>query len=207
MTREPDIRQALSLGADYLGFIVYPKSPRALSLKRAAELSALVPRGKRVVVDVDTGLSDLKRYQEAGFDEFQIHVNLPANRQVIADYSDLVGREHLWLAPRLAPSDEFPEWMLEYADTILLDTYSGTQMGGTGHTGDFKRFAKFKQQFANTRWILAGGLKPSNIEAAVKQSTATQVDVNSGVESATGVKDPEKLRAFFQVLKQGQTIV
>ena len=202
MTREPDIRQALSLGADYLGFIVYPKSPRALTLQRAAELSALVPQGKRVVVDVDVSLGDLKRYQEAGFDRFQIHVNLPSDQKRVADYSDQVGREHLWLAPRLAPADAFPEWMLAYADTILLDTYSGEKVGGTGHTGDFKRFAGFKQQFANNRWILAGGLNPSNIKAALEQSMTQQVDVNSGVESVPGVKDAEKLRAFFQALKQ-----
>ena len=200
MTRESDIRQALSLGADYLGFIVYPKSPRALTLEEAVQLSASAPGGKRVVVDVDPSLSDLKRYQEAGFDRFQIHVNLPADQAMIVDYSNQVGHEHLWLAPRLSPENVFPEWMLKYADTILLDTYSGKQVGGTGHTGDFRRFAELKQQFATTRWILAGGLNPANVKAAIQQSTAEQIDVNSGVESAPGLKNPEKLCAFFQAL-------
>ena len=75
ITRQKDIEQSLSLGADYLGFIVYPNSPRALSLKKAEELSASVPRGKRVIVDVKTKPADLERYQRAGFDYFQIHID------------------------------------------------------------------------------------------------------------------------------------
>lgn len=205
MTRKADVEQALSLGADHVGFIVYPKSPRALPLKVAAKLAALAPEGKRVVVDVETSLDDLKRYKEAGFDRFQIHVNLPANEQRIKGYSRLVGPDQLWLAPRLAPGEPFPDWLLEYAKTVLLDTYSSKQVGGTGHTGDFKQFAALKRRFTDTEWILAGGLNPSNILAAIQASTAVNVDVNSGVESSPGVKDPEKLRLLFQALKPGES--
>ncbi|MGK0456931.1 MAG: phosphoribosylanthranilate isomerase, partial [Zhongshania aliphaticivorans] len=101
MTRETDIEQVLSLGADYLGFIVYPKSSRALKLERAAELSAIVPSGKRVLVDVGTDPVDLERYKRAGFDHFQIHVNSSPERQILVEYVNIVGRDHLWLAPRL----------------------------------------------------------------------------------------------------------
>ena len=198
MTREADVKQVLSLGADYLGFIVYPKSPRALTLEKAAELSALVPEGKRVVVDVETDPVDLKRYKEAGFSRFQIHVNPSPEEQTLADYSTIAGPDQLWLAPRLEPSDLFPEQLFKYAKTILIDTYSKDQIGGTGHTGDFVRFAKLKGQFPDITWILAGGLNASNISNALRESTASVVDVNSGVESAPGVKDPEKLRGFFQ---------
>ena len=202
LTREADIELALSLGADYLGFIVYPESPRALTLERATELAAQVPRGKRVLVDVEPEPGDLEQYGETEFDRFQIHVNLPLDRQVLSEYSNLLGRDRLWLAPRLAPGDAFPEWVFEYTDTILLDTYSKNRIGGTGHTGDFARFARLRQQFADKEWILAGGLNPLNIVAAVKSSTACRVDVNSGVESAPGKKDPEKLREFFRVLRE-----
>ena len=198
MTREVDVARALSLGADYLGFIVYPKSPRALKLEKAAELSAPVPEGKRVIVDVEPDPVDLKRYKDAGFDRFQIHINPFPEEQKLADYSKSVGRERLWLAPRLAPSDPFPKQFFDYAKTILLDTYSKDKIGGTGHTGDFARFAKLKEQFPDITWILAGGLNPANIADAVKKSTASVVDVNSGVESAPGIKDPGKLQEFFQ---------
>ena len=200
MTREADIQQALSLGANYIGFIVYPKSPRALTLERAVELSALVPKEQRVLVDVEANLNDIERYQTAGFDYFQMHVNVLLDRSRIIDYSSLIGHDYLWLAPRLAPSMEFPVWILEYAKTIVLDTYSKSQVGGTGHTGDFERFAQLKKQFTNIQWVLAGGLSPLNIKAAINRSTTTHVDVNSGVESAPGKKDPEKLSEFFQAI-------
>ena len=199
MTREVDVTQVLSLGADYLGFIVYPKSPRALELEKAAKLSASVPEGKRVIVDVEPDPVDLKRYREAGFDRFQIHMNPFLEEQKLADYAKSVSRDRLWLAPRLRSSDPFPEQLFNYADTIVLDTYSKDKIGGTGHTGDFARFAKLKDQFPDITWILAGGLNGLNVADAVKKSTASVVDVNSGVESAPGVKDPEKLRDFFQV--------
>ncbi|MGK0177188.1 MAG: phosphoribosylanthranilate isomerase [Lentimonas sp.] len=199
MTRETDIEQVLSLGADYLGFIVYPKSSRALKLERAAELSAIVPSGKRVLVDVGTDPVDLERYKRAGFDHFQIHVNSSPERQILVEYVNIVGRDHLWLAPRLAPADSFPEWILEYTKTIVFDTYSKDQIGGTGRTGDFAHFAELKERFADTEWVLAGGLSSANIVNAVKESNALAIDVNSGVEKAPGVKDPEKLREFFQV--------
>lgn len=200
MTREADIEQALSLGADYIGFIVYPKSPRALELERAVQLSATVPAGKRVIVDVEPAPVDLKRYKEAGFNYFQLHVSPTIDENILADYSTMVGRDHLWLAPRLAPSELFPKHFFKYAKTILMDTYSKDQIGGTGYTGDFARFAELKNQFPEIIWILAGGLNADNVLDAIQQSTASVIDVNSGVESAPGIKDPEKVRNFFQNL-------
>lgn len=201
MTREADVDLALSLGADFLGFIVYSKSPRGLTLERAAELAGRVPEGQRVVVDVEPPADDLKRYRDAGFDRFQIHAALPMSLPTLAVWSDIVWRDRLWLAPRLSPEDVFPESVLEYTDTVLLDTYSKDQVGGTGETGDFERFASLKQQYEDTQWILAGGLAPQNVVDAITRSGASRIDVNSGVESAPGKKDPEKLRELFRVLR------
>ncbi len=201
MTREEDVDLALSLGANFIGFIVYPQSPRGITLERAVELAARVPEGQRVVVDVETAPDDLLRYRDAGFDRFQIHASLPIDEQRLARWSEIVWCDRLWLAPRVAPRDVFPESALEYTDTVVLDTYSKDQVGGTGHTGDFERFASLKQQFEDTQWMLAGGLSPSNVLDAIERSTATRVDVNSGVESAPGIKNPEKLRELFRVLR------
>ena len=205
ITQASDIKLALSLGADYLGFIVYPKSPRALDLEKAAELLALVPNGKRVVVDVSTDPADLERYKRMGFNYFQIHVDSSLEPKVLDQYLDIVDRDQLWLAPRLAPTDPFPDWVLKYAKTIVFDTYSKDQFGGTGRTGDFARFAELKKQFFSTDWVLAGGLNPANIETAIRESTAEAVDVNSGVETAPGVKDLEKLRDFLDRLSAYST--
>ena len=201
LTRVQDVELTLSLGADFLGFIVYPKSPRRLTLEKAVSLADCVPLGKRVLVDVETNPDELKKYREAGFEYFQIHTNLPLDKEMLARWSDCVGLKSLWLSPRLSPDERFPEWLLEYVDTFVLDTYSKTQIGGTGHTGDFNQFASLKQQFPDKQWILAGGLSPNNILNAIRHSTADRVDVNSGVEIAPGEKDPVKLRDFFQTLR------
>lgn len=198
---EADVDLALEEGADYCGFIVYPKSPRGLGIKRAAELASRVPAGRRVLVDVETSTQDLERYRAEGFDYFQIHCGLQVGLGTLAAWSGLVGADRLWLAPRLPPEEPFPEATLEFARTILVDTYARNQVGGTGMTGDWERFAAFRERYPVARWILAGGLSPDNIVEAIAESGAGTVDVNSGIEAAPGRKDPEKLKTLFRRLR------
>lgn len=201
LTREADVDLALELGADFCGFIVYPKSPRGIPMKRAVELASRVPEGRRVLVDVETGTEELEHRREAGFDFFQIHAGLNLGLASLAGWSGLVGRERLWMAPRLKPGDAFPEMLFEFADTMLLDTYHKDQVGGTGETGDWAGFAELKQRHPAANWILAGGLNPRNLLDAIAATGAERVDVNSGVESEPGIKSPEKLRELFGALK------
>jgi phosphoribosylanthranilate isomerase len=201
LTREVDVDLALELGADFCGFIVYPKSPRGISMERATELAARVPEGRRVLVDVETGTDELERRRHAGFDFFQIHAGLDVGLASLAGWSGLVGRERLWVAPRLKPGEAFPQMVLEFADTVLLDTYHKEQIGGTGETGDWETFADLKLRHAHKNWILAGGLNPENLLGAIAATGTECVDVNSGVESEPGRKDAEKLRALFGKLR------
>lgn len=201
LTREEDVKLTLSLGADYLGFILYPQSSRAVSLDRAVELAAAVPVGQRVAVDVATSLDDLNRYREAGFDYFQIHFGADFDHSNLAEYSKIVGKEKLWLAPRLAYEDTFTEDILDYANTILIDTFVNDQFGGTGKVGDWTRFNALKERYPQTNWVLAGGLSPSNLLDALTSVTADHLDINSGVEIAPGIKDGAKLREAFKVLR------
>ena len=201
LTREEDVKLTLSLGADYLGFILYPQSSRAVSLDRAVELAAAVPVGQRVAVDVATSLDDLKRYREAGFDYFQIHFGADFDHSNLAEYSKIVGKEKLWLAPRLASEATFTEDILDYANTILIDTFVNDQFGGTGKVGDWTRFNALKERYPQTNWVLAGGLSPSNLLDALTSVTADHLDINSGVEIAPGIKDGAKLREAFKVLR------
>ncbi len=203
LTSERDVDLALGEGADFFGFIVYPKSPRGLSLDRAAELSARVPAGRRVIVDVDPRLDDLFRYRDAGFDRFQIHADLSAGSEAAEAWAGVVGRERLWLAPRLKPGDPFPVEVLESVGAILVDTYSSAQVGGTGKTGDWGSFTAWKRTYPQAKWILAGGLHPGNVLEAVAATGAEHIDVNSGIELNPGVKDPERLRELFRVLRAG----
>ncbi len=201
LTRESDVDLALELGADFFGFIVYPKSPRGLSLERAVTLSQRVPAGKRVLVDVETGTDELERRRDAGFDFFQIHAGLDVGLASLAAWSGLVGPERLWIAPRLRPGDAFPESVLSFADTVLLDTYHKDQHGGTGATGDWETFSTLKQCHPSTNWVLAGGLNAANVLNAIAATGTERVDLSSGVESEPGMKNPEKLRELFGVLK------
>lgn len=202
LTREADVDLALSLGADFCGFIVYPKSPRGLSYERAAELAARVPEGKRVVVDVETGQGELRQLSDAGFDYFQIHARGELEFSKLAAQSALVGKERLWSVPRVAPGGVFPKSALEYADTILVDTFAKNQIGGTGKVGDWARFSKLQKAFPHTRWVLAGGLSSENVQEALASTGANHLDISSGIESAPGIKDHEKLRKVFQTLRE-----
>ena len=87
------------------------------------------------------------------------------------------------------------------AGRVLIDTYSVEKAGGTGATGDWTRFSELQNAHPETSFILAGGLSPENIAAALEESEARFLDVNSGVESAPGVKDHARLAAFFSALQ------
>jgi len=73
LTREEDVDLVLDLGADYCGFIVYPNSPRGLTLERAIQLAARVPESKRVLVDVAPTPDQIARYAASGFARIQLH--------------------------------------------------------------------------------------------------------------------------------------
>ena len=101
----------------------------------------------------------------------------------------------------LASEGTFPEDILDYADTILIDTFVKDQFGGTGKLGDWARFNALKEAYPQTNWVLAGGLSPSNLLQALASTAASHLDINSGVETAPGIKDEVKLREAFKVLR------
>ncbi len=206
LSTEEDVDLALACGADFCGFIVHRSSPRGLTLERACELASRVPEGRRVLVDVEPGADEMEDYVGAGFDAYQIHCRTEVGLGTLAAWSGLAGRERLWLAPRVPPGEGFPVAALEFAGTLLVDTYAPDRAGGTGKTGDWDGFAALREAHPGHRWVLAGGLSPDNVVEAVAVSGTETVDVNSGVESAPGRKDAEKLRQFFQRLRPGGSV-
>jgi phosphoribosylanthranilate isomerase len=204
ITRPADALLALSLGADYLGIIVHAKSPRAVDPKNIPALLEHIPPGKRVLVDVSTPTDQLERYLELGFDAYQIHFDLEVSMATVAAWSGLVGQHALWAAPRIPPAEKhFPQVLMEFADTILLDAYDPKVYGGTGQAGgNWQRFLDCTLYYQHKRWILAGGLSPDNIAEALRFTSAEMVDVNSGVESVPGIKDPQRLRRLFEVIRE-----
>lgn len=187
-------KAAADCGADYLGFNLYPASTRHLPLAEYQAIVAALPAVRKVAIFVSPSAGDLALAAAVGFDRFQVHFPLDTPVAVVASWAETVGVARLWLAPKLPPADDVPASLFPLAETFLLDTFHAEGFGGSGKTGDWPKFARHAQLHSEKTWILAGGLNPDNIATAVTRSGARFVDVNSGVESAPGIKDPAKLR-------------
>lgn len=204
LTSLVDAEAADAAGADYLGFIFYPKSPRYISLEQYRAMAPRLPPRKKVAVVVEPSNEELEALKAEDFDHVQLHFanETPFFQAVL--WLDIIPPDKLWLAPRIPTGKELDLAFVPLADTMLLDAYHPDSFGGTGKTGDWKAFSALRTKFRKVTWVLAGGLNPENIAAAVMASGARVVDVNSGVEAAPGVKDHAKIKAFVAAL-QGVT--
>lgn len=187
-------------GADYLGFNFFPKSPRHLSLAQYRSMAGRLPARHKVAVAVEPGPGELSAMRDAGLDRFQVHFrhDLPAGS--IEVWSREVGAGNLWLAPKLPPAADVPDAWRALATAVLLDTFDEKLFGGTGRTGDWEKFRRHRRSHPGTTWILSGGLNPENVGEALAGTGARFIDVNSGVESAPGVKSHAKLKALVAAL-------
>jgi phosphoribosylanthranilate isomerase len=188
-------------GADFLGFNLYPGSPRHVSLETFHRIQGGLPERKNVVVCVSPTAGELREFKMAGADFFQVHFPAETPLGDVREWSEVVGPGRLWLAPRLVPEADVAAPLLSQAEVFLLDTFSPVKFGGTGLTGDWSKFARHRRNHPRKTWILSGGLTPANIVAALAQSGAAWVDVNSGVESAPGRKDRSKIEALVAAMR------
>lgn len=206
LTSLVDAEFADRCGADYLGFIFHPQSPRGISLAQFQAMAPRLPDRRKVAVTVEPSVPDLTALRDAGFDYFQIHHRPETAEADLIAWSRVVGEKHLWLAPKLPPGAKVSPAALALAKFILLDTFHAEGFGGSGRTGDWQAFARYQAAHRGNFWILAGGLNAGNIGDALRESGTRFVDVNSGVESAPGVKDEGKLKAFVVALRQARTL-
>jgi len=195
---------ALDAGADYVGFVLYPRSPRNVAVSAAAEL-AEVARGhaRTVLLMVDP--------PDALVDEASASVK-PTFIQLHGSESPDRCREIKARSGRLVmkvikvETAQDAEAALDYvgvADLFLFDTkapksLAGALPGGNGISFDWNVLAAVKDRVP---YMLSGGLSSANVAEAVRQTGATRVDVSSGVESSPGIKDPELIRAFIRAAK------
>jgi phosphoribosylanthranilate isomerase len=200
-----DAEWADKCGMDYLGFNFYPKSPRYVSHAQYAAMDRRLPERKRVAVCVEPSADELRWFIDQGFDRFQIHYRRELPPATIAAWSELITVDKLWLAPKVPPGSPFPTEVLPLARTFLIDTFQADKFGGTGKTGDWGQFRQLKQTHPDRTWILSGGLNPENVGEALNASGARLIDVNSGIESAPGVKDLTKMKAFCAALHRART--
>jgi len=194
LTSLVDAQFADRCGADYLGFILHPTSPRYIPLPQYQAMSSRLPERRKVAVIVEPDASELALMRD-DFDFFQIHFRYDIPLATLAGWAKAVGLEKLWLAPKLPPDVEVPDALLRFSRYILLDTFH-EGFGGSGRTSDWPKFARHQQKHSDRFWILAGGLNPENIGDALRATHASFVDVSSGIEAAPGIKDHEKMKRF-----------
>ena len=203
LTSLVDANHSDKLGADYLGFILYPKSPRYVALRDFKNFAPNLPQGrKQVAVMVAPKAVELAAARDAGFDRFQLHFPAEIELSRLAEWGDLVGHDRIWLAPRRSPKTAFDLRWLEYGASILIDTYAADKFGGSGQTGNWGEFKALESQSPDHTWVLSGGLSPENIGNALTASGSRFLDINSGVETAPGIKDHAKMNAAILAIHQ-----
>lgn len=189
ITRLEDALAAAALGANALGFVLWPDSPRAVTLETVARIAAATPPLLvRVGVFVDPDAEAVGRARAAGIQVVQVHGRAPV----------VPAGMPLLQAASLAPEGETIAPDVTADTVVLLDAHDPRRRGGTGRTIDWQRA---RAVAARRPVILAGGLTPDNVGLAIQTVRPAGVDVSSGVESAPGVKDPDKLAAFVAAVR------
>lgn len=187
---------AVDAGAFALGFVFFPPSPRHLSPEQAAGLLARMPADRRrvaVLVDADDALIDA--VLAAGIDTLQLHGRESPER--IAAVMTRTGRP-VWRAAGVATRDDIRAAVASAgpAEWLLLDAKAPTEAtlpGGNGLAFDWRLL---QDAGVKRPWGLGGGLDPRNVTEAISAVRPGFVDVSSGVESGSGVKSLEKIKAF-----------
>jgi phosphoribosylanthranilate isomerase len=194
ITQYEDAKTAISLGVDALGFNFYPKSPRYIHPQDAREIiKRLPPFIAKVGVFVNNEASLIMAVvQQTGIDTVQLHGAEPPS---LCEKLPMSVIKVFPVGPDFDPAiiDTYP------ASGYLLDTWSETQLGGTGRTFDWAIAKTIAQYHHNI--ILAGGLGPTNIAEALETVQPYAVEFNSGVEIKPGIKNPRKMRDAVKVVK------
>ncbi len=196
VTSLEDARAAIGCGAEYLGFNFYPKSPRYISPQSAR---AIIEQAPGEVISVGIFVNEVRPedvieiLEASGARMAQLHGDESP------DYCARVGADRVIKALRVG--DGFgARGVLNYpASAILLDAYDARLYGGTGKTANWEIA---REAAKLTKVFLAGGLSPDNIVEAVRAVEPFAVDVNSGVESAPGRKDADKLRRLKEEMEK-----
>jgi len=194
-----ELSQAVLAGADGVGFIVeIDPSRHRLCAKEAADLIKLVPlftKSVAVIAPVDVERA-VELAEKTRADVLQVHGSLSAE-----DMAKLKGRVAQKLVATVASDcklDEIKDYAAS-ADAVLLDTLSNGTLGGTGAVHDWNRSAYLVKSL-KVPVILAGGLNPSNVAAAIRKVGPYAVDASSGLETA-GKKDLQKIFSFVREVR------
>lgn len=201
LTRPEDAELAERLGASYLG-VIFAGGPRNLSIARAAEVLAGRKRARRVGV---FGVTDPVYISEVAH-ELSLHVvqmHTDTGAAEVKRVRTATGLE-VWPVIRIGSAGLPPNShdILAAADAVVLDTHVRGVLGGSGKTFDWASTARsLRSVRGRTRLVLAGGLTPENVAEGISALQPDVVDVSSGVESAPGIKNPDRMREFAEAVR------
>jgi len=200
ITRLQDALDACAAGADALGFNFYAGSGRCIGARQAtAIIAALPPFVTTVGLFVNPSVADVEEVLGVtDLGVLQFHGD--ESPQFCAQFN------HAYVKVlRMAPDIDIVAEAARFdgANGILLDAHSSSGWGGTGETFDWQRWPKEVDQ----PLMLAGGLDPDNVGAAIAATQPYAVDVSSGVESAPGVKDPARVARFINEVRRASNAV
>jgi len=190
---EKDIEYLNTFSVDYMGFIMYPKSPRFVG-DQLKELLSKVKKAKKVAVFVNPQYEEVKKVLDWGVDLIQLHGNESL------EFAKKIGLEKIIKAFRIGSKfdlDILKSWEASYG--LLLDTFVKGIPGGTGKTFDWK-IAKSAVDLGY-KIFLAGGLNIENVLSAIKEVSPYAIDIAGGLEIYPGKKDFQKIDEFFLKIK------
>jgi phosphoribosylanthranilate isomerase len=205
MSTRETLDVALDAGADMVGFVFFPPSPRHLSLEAARDLGKQVNRrASKVALTVDADDTTLANIVDAlQPDILQLHGSETAAR--LRDIRQKFGLQVMKVVPVENAADLAPlPGYAGVADRILFDARAPRQAsrpGGLGAVFDWHLLEKLDLELP---FMVSGGLHAGNVAEAVRVTQAGGVDISSGVERTLGVKDPEKIRAFIRAARAPQ---
>ena len=196
ITRLEDARFAVELGAAALGFNFYRPSPRFIEPEAARAIIAILPPFL-VTVGVFADETDAAHVAQvarlAGVSVVQLHgPRFPDHEGAIENFPVI-------RAVAVRGDANIADWVTLRASALLLDAFDPELPGGTGRTFDWGLAREAKRVCPV---ILAGGLAPENVAEAIRKVRPYAVDVATGVESAPGIKDSGKLKAFFAAVRE-----
>ena len=203
LTRRTDLEAAVNAGADYVGLVRYPKSPRNVSLEQARLLTGDVPESLCLtVLTVNPTDEEVDRLLDAlNINLLQLHGSESPDRVAeLRDRHDIRIMKAIGIANRqdIDVIDDYSD----VVDQILVDAKPasvGSLPGGNGLSFDWRLLEGIEWKVP---WMLAGGLDADNVAAAVNLTCARQLDVSSGVESQPGIKDPSRIADFIRAARE-----
>ena len=187
-------------GADAVGLNFYPPSPRCIGVDLARQIAlALPPRVTKIGVFVNASADEVLRTADrVGLDVIQLHGD--ESPEMLAE----LGERRVLRAFRCVSDDVRPlvEYVRRCEDAghppwaVLIDAYQPQAFGGTGQVANWPLVRRLSETLVDVPVVLAGGLRPGNVAAAIEATRPAAVDTASGVESEPGRKDPQLLRSF-----------